>query len=137
MIFVLQCLYTTVLSYITRLPKCKYSANFTQIHQGKYFEGPIGRTITGHENRDDCSTYCLSFKTCLFYNYKVDESACKLLTSHMGTLVEKVGWRYVTTDYTKYLHQSPFCEFLEVSCGEDGDIETSVCQDSCVSAVRM
>ena len=102
--------------FITRLPKCKYSANFTLIQDGKFFRGIKGNSIPGPVTRDQCSAYCLSDDTCVFYNHKLDESVCELQTTHIGQVVDDSEWRFASTNYSDYWYRGPFCQFLKPKC---------------------
>lgn len=133
LIALLDCSISIAQGYITRLEKCRYTANFSQIQEGKYFQGTIGTNRTGPITRSACSFACLADKSCVFYNHKTDESACELLTSHLGELIERVGWRHVSTDYTNFLYRGPLCQFTQMACYPEKGLHMYVCFDSCES----
>ena len=114
--------------FITRLPACKYSANYTIKRKGKYFNGNVSLTIP-NVSAYKCTLYCTLNDTCLFFNHKVDGTMCELLTSHIGILEDNKEWDVVATDYSTWRFRGPTCRFLRPSC--DFDIE--YCIDTCES----
>ena len=112
--------------FITRLPACKYSANYTEQHQDKYFNADVNITIP-NVTRGKCSLYCTLNNACIFYNHKVDDSVCELLSSHIGTLEDKPGWTFVSTDYTEWKFRGPMCRFLRPVCTPS----SKYCIDTC------
>ena len=101
--------------FITKLPACKYSANYTQRHQDKYYRANVNITIQ-NVTRRKCTLYCTVNNACIFFNHKVDGSVCELLSSHIGTLEDKPGWTFVSTDYTEWKFRGPMCRYLRPVC---------------------
>ena len=112
--------------FITKLPGCKYSANYTEQHQDKYFNANVNITIPNVTKRK-CSLYCTLNNACIFYNHKADDSVCELLSSHIGTLEDKPGWTFVSTDYTEWKFRGPMCRFLRPVCTPS----SKYCIDTC------
>ena len=125
-LFLLAFILKEISSFITRLPACKYSANYTMRHDGKYFNGTVGITVPNVSNRN-CTLYCTVHDACVFFNHKTDGTMCELLTSHIGTFEDKPGWDFVSTNYTEWKFRGPMCRFLRPSC--NFDIE--YCIDTC------
>ena len=113
-------------TFITRLPACKYSANYTVRRQGKYFQGNVGATIR-NVSRRQCTLYCTLRNGCVFFNHKVDGTMCELLTSHIGTLEDNPVWSVISTNYTEWKFRGPICRFLRPLCSAD----TEYCIDTC------
>ena len=101
--------------FITKLPACKYSANYTQRHQDKYYTANVNITIQ-NVTRRKCTLYCTLNNACIFFNHKVDDSVCELLSSHIGTLEDKPGWTFVSTDYSEWKFRGPVCRYLRPVC---------------------
>ena len=101
--------------FITKLPACKYSANYTQRHQDKYYRANVNIVIQ-NVTRSECTLYCTVNNACIFFNHKVDGSVCELLSSHIGTLEDKPGWTFVSTDYTEWKFRGPMCRYLRPVC---------------------
>ena len=112
-------------SFITRLPACKYSANYTKRLEGKYFNGIVNITVP-NVSRRKCSLYCTVRDSCVFFNHKTDGTMCELLASHIGTLEDKPGWDFVSTNYTEWKFRGPMCRFLRPLCDFD-----KYCIDGC------
>ena len=87
-------------SFLTHLLKCKFSANCSQIQEHKYFQGNVGTEIP-ILTRDQCSVKCLLKHTCVFYNHRIDNVACQLLTSSLVNMVYQNEWRFVSTNNSK------------------------------------
>ena len=113
-------------TFITRLPACKYSANYTVRRQGKYFQGNVSATIR-NVSRRQCTLYCMLRNGCVFFNHKVDGTTCELLTSHIGTLEDNPEWSVISTNYTEWKFRGPMCKFLRPLCSAD----TEYCIDTC------
>ena len=115
-------------SFITRLPACKYSANYTIKRKGKYFNGNVSLTIP-NVAAHKCTLYCTLKDSCLFFNHKVDGTLCELLSSHIGILEDNKKWDVVSTDYSEWKFRGPMCKFLRPAC----DFEVEYCIDTCES----
>ena len=115
-------------SFITRLPACKYSANYTMKHKGNYFNGNVSLAIQ-NVSAHKCTLYCTLNDSCLFFNHKVDGTMCELLMSHIGVFEVNKEWDVVSTNYSDWKFRGPMCRFLRPTC--DYDIE--YCIDTCES----
>ena len=118
---------TEVSAFVTRLPACKYSANYSIIQEGKYFKGVINITIP-MVSRRRCTLYCTLRESCVFFNVKEDGTTCELLASHIGTLEDKPGWSAVSTNYTEWRYRGPMCRFLRPLCNFDKEYCIDMCE---------
>ena len=125
-LFLLAFILKEISSFVTRLPACKYSANYTMRHEGKYFNGIVNITVP-NVSRSKCTLYCTVHDGCVFFNHKTDGTMCELMTSHIGTFEDKPGWDFVSTNYTEWKFRGPMCRFLRPLC--NFDIEH--CIDTC------
>ena len=83
-------------SFIIRLED-RYHSNFSI--KTTYFTGTISKTLY-NVSRKDCALSCTVHAACWFCNHKDDNSICNLINSTNGKFENRIGWKFLTTDYT-------------------------------------
>lgn len=126
---------STVFSYISR-SSGRYTANFSVIHNDKYFASVVGTSLPNLSRRN-CGFRCVADKSCLFYNHKKDNTACELLYTFDGKLIAKTGWQHVSTDYSDTYDRGPKCKLVKhhgcCRTGRQGESSELNCQFSSIS----
>ena len=98
--------------FVLQLPECgRYNGNFTERQDNKYFTTTIGDTIR-NVTRRECGLHCTLFLGCRFFNHKMDNTECELLTSLKGELTPRPGWQFVSTSYKNVHLRGPMCRYL-------------------------
>ena len=119
--------------FILQLPNCgRYNGNFTETHINKYFTSNVTKTVTNVSMRK-CSLHCTLHIGCLFFNHKLDQSVCQLLSSHKGILIQKPGWQFVSTSYKNVHLRGPVCRYLGEDICTHHDDKGSHCIDTCAA----
>ena len=71
--------------FVLQLPECgRYNGNFSVRHDDKAFTTTIGETIR-NVTRRECGLHCTLQLGCYFFNHKMDNTQCELLTSLKGS----------------------------------------------------
>ncbi|XP_057291600.1 uncharacterized protein LOC130614197 [Hydractinia symbiolongicarpus] len=115
---------TPCVAYITRLP-CKRHANFTVMKPDIRYAGAVFETHADVIARD-CALLCLSRDACAYFNHKMDNTSCELLTINSGTEQSASGWKFYSTSYGTP-NRGPVCRSL-APCHF-----SSACEDICES----
>lgn len=116
----------TTLAYISRNPHCRYSAKYSFIYNGTYFNSTDRTVSIANVTRRECSLYCTLNTTCLFYNQRKDSARCELVTTHVGKFQQNPEWEIISTNYTDWKYRGPNCRLLRPFCRLD-----HYCIDKC------